>query len=414
MKILFVHQNFPGQFPHLSEEMARLGHEVMALTAEQNQRLIRIPVAKYAFAAAKPAEAVGKITANHFERAEQGLAAARGAIALKAQTGFNPDVIIGNIGWGETLFLRDVWPEARMLAYGEFCYHSRGYDTDFDPEFQPQSTSAQIMVTSRKSHLVQAMADADAAIVPTHWQASTFPACYQSMITVVHDGVDTAVLKPDPQAHVVLPGSGILLRQGDEVLTYVSRNLDPYRGFHIFLRSLPAVLAARPKARVVVVGGDDRGYGKWPPTGGPWREYLLAQMEGQIDLSRVHFTGRVPYDVFVKLMQISRVHTYMTYPFVLSWSMIEAMACGAYIVGSATPPVMEVIKDGVNGRLNGFFDIKGWSDAFIDGLANPEKAAPLRHAARATAVQTYDLRTICLPKQVEFLLTAGAKPPPGP
>ena len=409
MKILFVHQNFPGQFPHLSEEMIRLGHEVMALTAEQNQRPIKVPHAKYAYAATKPAEEVGKITANHYERAEQGLAAARGALALKAKTGFTPDVIIGNIGWGETLFLRDVWPQARMLAYGEFCYHSRGYDTDFDAEFQPQSTSAQILVTSRKSHLVQAMADADAAIVPTHWQASTFPECYRSMITVVHDGVDTEVLKPDPAAHVVLPGSGVLLRQGDEVLTYVSRNLDPYRGFHIFLRSLPAVLAARPNARVVVVGGDDRGYGKWPPGGGPWREYLLAQMPGQIDLSRVHFTGRIPYGDFIKLMQISRVHTYMTYPFVLSWSMIEAMACGACIVASATPPVMEVIKDGVNGRLVDFFDIAGWSNAFIDGLANPEKSLHLRRAARAAAVEQYDLRSICLPKQVDFLLNAGKK-----
>lgn len=407
MKILFVHQNFPGQFPHLSEEMVRLGHEVVALTAEQNQRATRIPLVKYPYAAPKPTEAVGKIAANHYERAEQGLAAARGAMALKAQKGFEPDVIIGNIGWGETLFLRDVWPNARMLAYGEFCYHSRGYDTDFDPEFQPQSTSAQIMVTSRKSHLVQAMADADAAIVPTEWQASTFPACYRQMITVVHDGVDTALLKPDPAAHVILPGSGILLRQGDEVLTYVSRNLDPYRGFHIFLRALPEVLAARPGARVVIVGGDDRGYGKWPPTGGPWRDYLLAQMPGQIDMARVHFTGRVPYDVFVKLMQITSVHTYMTYPFVLSWSMIEAMACGAYIVGSATPPVMEVIADGVNGRLVDFFDVPAWSAAFIDGLAHPQKAAALRRAARATAVERYDLRSICLPRQVEFLLNAG-------
>ncbi len=407
MKILFVHQNFPGQFPHLSEEMARLGHEVVALTAEQNQRPIKVAVAKYAYGQQKASEAVGKIAANHYERAEQGLAAARGAMALKAKTGFTPDVILGNIGWGETLFLRDVWPQARMLAYGEFCYHSTGLDTDFDPEFQPQSVSSQILVTSRKSHLVQAMTDADAAIVPTHWQASTFPKCFQPMITVVHDGVDTAALRPDPTAHVTLPGSGVLLRQGDEVLTYVSRNLDPYRGFHVFLRSLPAVLAARPEARVVIVGGDDRGYGKWPPTGGPWREYLLAQMAGQIDLTRVHFTGRVPYDTFVGLMRISRVHAYLTYPFVLSWSMIEAMSCGAYVVGSRTAPIMEVIEDGVNGRLVDFFDVAAWSDRFIEGLAHPERATRMRQAARRTAIERYDLRSICLPRQVQFLETAG-------
>ena len=407
MKILFVHQNFPGQFPHLSEEMARLGHEVMALTAEQNQRPAKIAVARYKYGQEKAGEAVGKIGANHYERAEQGLAAARGAMALKSQTGFTPDVIIGNIGWGETLYLRDVWPAARMLAYGEFCYHSRGYDTDFDPEFQPQSTSAQIMVTSRRSHLVQAMADADAAIVPTHWQASTFPQCFRSMITVVHDGVDTAVLKPDPTAHLVLPGTNQLLRQGDEILTYVSRNLDPYRGFHVFLRSLPAVLKARPNARVVIVGGDDRGYGKAPPGGGRWRDYILAQMPGQIDLTRVHFTGRIPYDAFVRLLQITRVHAYLTYPFVLSWSMIEAMAAGALVIGSRTAPIMEVIEDGVNGRLVDFFDIAGWSAAFVEALANPDRALALRQAARQTALDRYDLRRICLPRQVTFMETAG-------
>ena len=226
------------------------------------------------------------------------------------------------------------------------------------------------------------------------------------MIEVIHDGVDTAVLAPNPQASVTLPG-GRMLRAGDEVITFVNRNLEPYRGYHTFLRALPAVLAARPDAQVVIVGGDGVSYGAEARGGTTWKAQFLAEVQDRLDLSRVHFVGRVPYEGFVALMQLTRVHAYLTYPFVLSWSMIEAMAAGALVIGSDTPPVAEVISDGLNGRLVDFFDVPGWSAALIEALAEPRRFDPMRAAARQTALSRYDLRGICLPRMVDFVERHG-------
>jgi glycosyltransferase involved in cell wall biosynthesis len=214
--------------------------------------------------------------------------------------------------------------------------------------------------------------------------------------------VDTAVCRPDPAASYRLP-NGRILRPGDEVLTFVNRNLEPYRGYHIFMRALPAVLAARPEAQVVLIGGDDASYGARPKDGRTWKETFLDEVRLGLDLARVHFVGRVPYSHFLSLMQVSRVHAYLTYPFVLSWSLLEAMAVGCAIVGSRTPPVEELIRDGVNGRLVDFFDVAGWSEALTEGLAHPERFDGQRQAARETILTGgYDLAE-CLPRTADFV-----------
>jgi len=189
----------------------------------------------------------------------------------------------------------------------------------------------------------------------------------QQKINVVHEGINTARCAPDPTATIHLRNNTITLKPGDEVITFVNRNLEPYRGYHIFMRALPAVLKARPNARVIIVGGDEISYGGPPhPKVGPtWREIFFRQVRDQLDLSRVHFVGKIPYSVFVQLMQVSAVHAYLTYPFVLSWSMLEAMSCGALVLGSRTAPVEEVIRDGENGVLLDFFDVPAWSDAYL-------------------------------------------------
>jgi glycosyltransferase involved in cell wall biosynthesis len=219
---------------------------------------------------------------------------------------------------------------------------------------------------------------------------------------VIFDGVNTDLVAPNAAASLTLP-NGLQLRTGDEVLTFVNRNLEPYRGYHTFMRALPEVLAAQPNAQVVIVGGDDVSYGAAAAEGQSWKQFFLDEVKDRIDLSRVHFLGKVPYPDFVMLMQVSRVHAYLTYPFVLSWSMIEAMSAGAYVVGSRTAPVEEVITDGVNGRLVDFFDIKAWSDALTQGLAEPERFLPLRRAARQTIVGNYDLQNVCMPRMVSFV-----------
>lgn len=404
MKILFVHQNFPGQFPHLAPALVARGHDVRALTDAANTRPSPVPVTKYRHEAPPVSAAATRLGRNYTQMSDRGVSAARAARNWRRQ-GYVPDVVFGHSGWGETLFLREVWPEARHLVYAEFYYSGRGLDVGFDPEFDPPAHDpfdAVMIAQGRAAHLGQALLHADAGLAPTEWQASTFPPALRPLLTVVHDGVDTARMAPDPDATLTLP-DGPTFRAGDEVLSFVNRNLEPYRGYHTFLRALPDVLAARPNAHAVIVGGTDVSYGRAPPDGQSWKDRILAEVQGRLDLSRVHFTGRIPYPVFRSLMQVTRVHAYLTYPFVLSWSMIEAMSAGALVIGSDTAPVREVIADGVNGRLVDFFDVPAWSAALTEALAEPARFLALRTAARATVVQRYDLATVSLPRLIAFV-----------
>ena len=401
MKILFVHQNFPGQFLYLAPELAKRGHDCVALTDNSNTRAATIKALKYKHSPQEVDAAATRLGRNYTTMSDRGVTVARAALQMRRQ-GYVPDVIFGHSGWGETLFLKEVWPEAKLIVYAEFYYRGRGADVGFDTEFGQPSFDQVMIAQGRATYLGQALAHADAGLSPTEWQASTYPAPLRKMITVIHDGVDTTVMCPNPQASFALP-NGQTLHAGDEVLTFVNRNLEPYRGYHIFMRALPDILAARPKAQVVIVGGEEVSYGAAPKGAKGWKETILSEVRDRLVSSRVHFMGKVPYPNFVALMQVSRAHAYLTYPFVLSWSMVETLAAGTLVVGSNTAPVAEVIKDGVNGRLVDFFDVKGWSAALTDALARPEAYDGMRQAAQQMARERYDLKTVCLPKQIELL-----------
>lgn len=255
-------------------------------------------------------------------------------------------------------------------------------------------------------HLAPALAERGhdvLGLTPMQWQARSHPDFLRDRISVIHDGIDTALLTPDGDASVQIPGTALTFRRGDEIITFINRNLEPARGFHIFMRALPAVLAQRPNAHAVIIGGDGQSYSAPPATGKPWKQTLLEEVGNRLDLSRVHFTGKIPYRTFIALMRVTRVHAYLTYPFVLSWSMLEAMSAGAHVIGSRTPPVEEVIEDCVNGQLVEFFDIAGWSSALIAALSAPETFSRLRENARNTIVVRYDLCSICLPRLIEFV-----------
>lgn len=412
MRILLIHQNFPGQFLHLAPALRARGHEVLALTAEGNERASAVP--RVLYRRSRKPEGGSPLARTYGEMAERGLRVARAATALRRDRDYVPDVILGHSGWGETLFLKDVWPEARLLVYSEFLYRATGLDAGFDPEFHRPSLDARVSVTARAAYLAQALVQADAAVAPTRWQADTVPEPLRGKIRVIHDGVDTDRVRPDPAARFELPGGRVLV-PGDEVLTFVNRNLEPYRGYHVFMRTLPEVLAARPDAQVVIVGGEGVSYGAKPPEGTTWKQHFLDEVRDRLDLSRVHFTGQLPYARYLSLLQVARVHAYLTYPFVLSWSLMEAMAAGARIVASRTPPVEEMIADGLNGRLVDFFDVPGWARTLTEALANPAAGDGMAAAARAQVEAEYDLRRVCLPALVDFVEGRGETvPPPAP
>ncbi|MDT1063808.1 glycosyltransferase [Paracoccus sp. CPCC 101403] len=400
MKILLVHQNFPGQFLHLAPALVARGHEVLALTDEQNKRASPVRTVRYkAPPAEKPPSGLARAYAEH---AGRGWLAARGCRALRDRHGYTPDLIFGHSGWGETLFLREIWPQARLLVYAELLYRTRGHDVGFDPEINPDTDDARAFAITRSAHLIQGLVQADGGLAPTAYQANSFPPELRQKLTVIHDGIDCEKVRPDPEARLELP-DGRVLTAADAVLSYVSRSLEPYRGFHRLMRALPDVLAARPQAQVVLVGGDGVSYGSQPRDAASWKDKMLAELDGRLDLDRIHFLGRVPYQQYLSLLRISRVHCYLTYPFVLSWSLTEAMAAGCYIVASDTEPVRELVTDGENGRLVPFFDQEALVSALVRGLAGDPEAARLRAAARRTIAEGYDLQTQSLPRLVDWI-----------
>ena len=385
MNVLFVHQNCPGQFKHLAPMLAREGHQVVFVTQKGKPEIPGVRKIEYA-PHRGVTEGIHPYLASSEAAVLNGQAVARVGFALR-EKGFRPDVMIGNPGWGETLFLKDVWPDIPLISLSEFFYRGHGSDVGFDPEFDAGDDSV-LRARARSGMHLLAIEAADVAYAPTEWQKAQFPSAYQDKIRVIHDGIDCHRLRPDPNATFTLD-DGRVLSVKDEVLTFVSRNLEPYRGFHSFMRALPDVLDKRPNAQVVIVGGDDVSYGARAPDGETWRARLLSEVGSMPD--RVYFPGRLAYADYVRLMQVSSVHAYFTYPFVLSWSMLEAMAVGGFVVGSRTPPVEEVIRDGENGWLMDFFDREDIAGRLSEALACRAEMTDLRSAARQTVLSRYAL-----------------------
>jgi len=413
LRALFIHQNFPGQYAHLAPALAeRAGVQVWGMGEKEGYAA---PGVRYvAYGVAKGA---GEHTHRYIRSLEacirRGQLLANRLVQLRDKEGLNPDVIVCHPGWGEGLFLKDVFPRARTLYYWEFYYNAFGQDLGFDPAQPPTLDDAARVRVLNATQLISLQA-ADWGVSPTRWQWSRYPEWARRRITCLHEGVDTRRCAPRDGAVFRTP-EGREFRKGDPVISYVARNLEPYRGFPSFLGALSIMQKERPDLHAIVVGGNEVSYGRKPEGAAGWQDKLLAEMEGQLDLSRIHFTGRVAHDALHELFRVTAAHVYLTYPFVLSWSMLESMACGAVVVGSDTPPVAEAITHGETGLLVPFFDPPAIARAVLGVLADPASHAHLAEAGRRRIVERYDLRTVCLPRQLDMVerLAAGLEPVPG-
>ena len=409
MKILFVHPHFPGPFAALAAHLASdAAHTVLALVAAQAEpvlawqgvTLVACPTPRAAATQLHPwLQDIERQTL----RAE---AACQAALQLQAQ-GFAPDVIIAHPAWGDSLFLKEIWPHAKLGLYAELFYHPESIAAGFDAEFPATSPLAGAALRLKNLPHWLHWQEMDAAFSPTQWQADSFsPALSpQQHITIIRDGIHTQAIAPNPDISLTLNDS-LVLSRAQEVVTFASRTLEPCRGFHVFMRCLPQLLRLRPQAHIIIAGGTEGGYGPRPNNGQSWRELLVQALQPHLeatDWARVHFVGQVPHASFIGLLQLSSVHVYLSYPFVLGRSLLEAMSVGCAIVGSDTAPVREVVQHEHNGLLVDFFDTAALAQTVADLLADSAQRQRLGTQARQWVQTHADLHQVTLPQQVQWL-----------
>lgn len=392
MNILIVHNDFPGQFVHLARSLSlNPDNRVVAICRNYAPGLKDITLARVKKAVytpkRKPTPEIHHYVYNIESSVLNGQAVAKLLYHLQ-QNGFSPDICIGHIGWGELLYFKDIFPNTPLIGYCEFYYHARGVDADFDP-VKPVTPDDRLRIRTKNAVTLVSLVACDAAVSPTKWQKQLYPSEFQEKIRIIHEGVDTESIKPSPASTFRL-ANGAMLDGAMEVISYFARNLEPYRGFHVFMRAAEQICMRRPNCRIVIGGGDDVSYGARLPGAATYREKLVSEVE--IDPDRVHFLGWVPYERYKMLLQISTVHVYLTVPFVLSWSLLEAMASECVIIASATPPVEEVICHNKNGLLVDFFSPEKIADRVDEIFTHPTRMAHLAGQARADVVQSYDVR----------------------
>ncbi|MBS0560942.1 MAG: glycosyltransferase [Proteobacteria bacterium] len=390
MKYLFVHQNFPGQFLHIVRHLvAARKHEIVFLTEPNANAIPGVRKVPYRTRRLAPEDA-------HPGARDLDLALHRAdAVARTAQgirkLGYEPDIVIGHHGWGELLNIRDVWPDVPLLGYMEYFYRTEGQDVGFDPEFAlPAADHPRVRAKNAVNLL--ALQLGGHGQTPTAWQLGTYPDWAQERIALLPEGVDLSACKPSAAARrEPLEVGGMVIAPHEKLVTYVARGLEPYRGYHVIMRALPYLLRARKDVRVVLVGGDDVSYGA-PPRAGTWRQVMQDELGGAIDPARVAQPGKVPYETHLKLLRRSDAHVYLTYPFVVSWSLREALAAGCAVVAGDVAPVREFIADNENGLLASFFDPRGLADTILRVLEDKALAGRLRGNARTYAERNLDVR----------------------
>ena len=398
MKILFLHPNFPAQFRHLATVLGQDPRNTVIYATNRREGNIA-GVNKVIYGKSRE---VRPETHHYVRPLESAVLEAQGVYRVLQKLkdrGFYPDIVYGHSGWGPTLFIKDIFPQATLLCYFEWYYKAYGSDASFDPS-EPLSADDEARIRIKNAPILLDLVSCDRGLSPTQWQRSQFPPEFQSKIKVHHDGIDTNYFQPLPNAKLFLPRINLDLTNATEIITYVARGMEPYRGFPQLIETISILQQKRPQCHFVIVGKNRVAYGKNLPDGKTYKEAMLEKFS--LDLSRVHFTDLLPYDEYLQVLQASSVHIYLTRPFVLSWSMLEALSTGCLIVASDTAPVTEVIEDNVNGLLVNFFDPQQISDRVIEALDNPERMAAIRDRARKTILENYDLANL-LPQHLQWV-----------
>lgn len=406
MKVLFIHPNFPAQFWHLSKAMAQMGNQVLYMTINTNGNKIGgVQVALY-----KREQPVPKETHPFLQPVEEavidGVSVAHGLEKLRDQHHFVPDVIVAHTGWGSTLYCKDVYPDVPVVGYFEWYYNAEGGDVGSFPG-EVVSLEDRMRLRTRDAFHMLNLEACDVRFAPTQWQRSQFPKLYQQDMKVIHEGIDTEFCKPHPGKKLVLKKTdhheAIDLSKAKEIVTYVSRGFEPYRGYPQFISAMALLTKRRPDLHVVLVGTDKACYGAMPEGGKTWKEFMDERVK--YDKKRVHFVGHLERDAYRTVLQASTVHVYYTRPFILSWSMMEAMSFGCALVASKTAPVEEVVQDGVNGLLANFRSPEHLAMRVEELLDHPELRQRLGKAARQTILDKYDVRD-CVKKQIDMIYGA--------
>lgn len=404
MNFLFIHQSFPGQYRYILRALAASNrHNIVGLGMNKPKEPIPQSVRFYQYSPFR-----GNTPGIHDwlldldSKIIRGEAVASLCTNLKQQ-GFIPDLICAHPGWGEALFLRDIWPQVPLLSYQEFFYNPNGFDSNFDPEIQgePDWNNAARLRMKNANHLL--MLDSSTwNITPTFFQRSSFPFQYQNSISVIHDGIDTSLAHPNDSCGPLRLNPTLQISRTDHIVTFVNRTIEPYRGCHTFIRSLPLILNQDPRVKIIIVGSTQGvSYGQSHSTNN-WRDVFVNEISSICDMSRVHFVGSLPYHSYLQLLQLSSCHVYLTYPFVLSWSLLEAMSTGLPIVASSTSPVLEVIDHGTTGLLVDFFSPDDLASSVLHMLTERDYALKLGENARNLILEKYSLER-CVPRQLALI-----------
>jgi len=406
MRVLFLHNNFPGQYRRLMHYLGQDDSvEMVAGTLASNQQ--SVPINRVNYTPHRDiTENIHPAAATMESAILNAQATFKALYPLKAR-GWRPDIVCAHSGWGPSLFIRELWPDTKLLSYYEWFYRSHGSDADFLDD-GPRTEDDDARTRMRNAPILLDIADMDWGVCPTRWQHSQFPEHLRTRISVLHDGVDTDYLTPNAAATLQI--GDMTLGVDDEVVTYVARGMEPYRGFPQFMEAIAKLQKQRPAMQTIIVGNDRVAYGRKRTDGKSYKEHALESLD--LDQSRIHFLGLVPFETFRTVVQISSAHVYLTVPFVLSWSMLESMACGALIVGSDTAPVREVIADGVNGLLTDFFDTDQTAARIAEALDNQPKMRELRQAARQTMLDRYAAKHL-VPAHRQLMMDVATGTLPG-